>query len=30
VARALGYRLPPAVTTGLWQWTRRATETKPG
>jgi uncharacterized damage-inducible protein DinB len=30
VARALGYRLPPAVTAGLWQWTRRAGEAKPG
>jgi uncharacterized damage-inducible protein DinB len=25
-ARALGYRLPPAVTGGLWQWTKRAAE----
>jgi uncharacterized damage-inducible protein DinB len=29
VARAAGYRLPPAVTGGLWQWTRRAAEAKP-
>ncbi len=29
VARALGYRLPPAVTGGLWQWTKRAAEAKP-
>jgi uncharacterized damage-inducible protein DinB len=29
VARALGYRLPPEVTGGLWQWTRRAAEAKP-
>jgi uncharacterized damage-inducible protein DinB len=28
VARALGYRLPPAVTAGLWQWTTRAGEAK--
>ncbi|MFI5210673.1 MAG: DinB family protein [Gemmatimonadales bacterium] len=28
VARELGYRLPPAVTGGLWQWTRRAAEAK--
>jgi uncharacterized damage-inducible protein DinB len=28
VARALGYRLPPAVTGGLWQWTKRAAEAK--
>jgi uncharacterized damage-inducible protein DinB len=28
VARALGYRLPSAVTAGLWQWTKRAAETK--
>ncbi len=25
-ARALGHRLPPAVTAGLWQWSQRATE----
>jgi uncharacterized damage-inducible protein DinB len=29
VARELGYRLPPAVTAGLWQWTTRAAEAKP-
>ena len=29
VARALGHRLPPAVTSGLWQWTKRAAEAKP-
>jgi uncharacterized damage-inducible protein DinB len=28
VARALGYRLPPTVTAGLWQWTKRAAEAK--
>jgi uncharacterized damage-inducible protein DinB len=28
VARALGYRLPSAVTEGLWQWTKRAAEAK--
>lgn len=27
-ARALGMRLPPAVTSGLWQWTRRAAEAR--
>ena len=27
-ARALGYRLPSAVTGGLWQWTKRAAEAK--
>jgi uncharacterized damage-inducible protein DinB len=26
VARALGHRLPIAVTDGLWQWTKRAAE----
>jgi uncharacterized damage-inducible protein DinB len=26
VARAVGCRLPPAVTAGLWQWTKRAAE----
>ena len=26
VARTLGYRLPAAVTGGLWQWTKRAAE----
>jgi uncharacterized damage-inducible protein DinB len=25
-ARALGHRLPSAVTAGLWQWTKRAAE----
>jgi uncharacterized damage-inducible protein DinB len=29
VARALGHRLPAAVTDGLWQWTKRAAEAKP-
>jgi len=29
VARALGYRLPSAVTGGLWQWTKRAAEARP-
>jgi uncharacterized damage-inducible protein DinB len=28
VARALGHRLPPAVTGGLWQWTKRAAEAR--
>ncbi len=28
VARALGDRLPKAVTDGLWQWKRRAAEAK--
>jgi uncharacterized damage-inducible protein DinB len=28
-ARALGYRLPSAVTGGLWQWTKRAAEARP-
>ena len=28
-ARALGYRLPAAVTDGLWQWTSRAVEARP-
>jgi uncharacterized damage-inducible protein DinB len=26
LARQLGYRLPGAVTAGLWQWIRRARE----
>jgi uncharacterized damage-inducible protein DinB len=26
VARALGQRLPGAITTGLWQWSQRAAE----
>ena len=30
VARALGHRLPPAVTTGLWQWTKRSAEANSG
>lgn len=29
VARALGHRLPPVVTGGLWQWTKRTAEAKP-
>jgi uncharacterized damage-inducible protein DinB len=29
VARALGHRLPSAVTAGLWQWTKRSAEAKP-
>jgi uncharacterized damage-inducible protein DinB len=29
VARTLGCRLPSTVTSGLWQWTRRAAEAKP-
>ena len=28
VARAVGCRLPSAVTGGLWQWTKRAAEAK--
>jgi uncharacterized damage-inducible protein DinB len=28
VARALGYRLPMAITAGLWQWTKRAAEAR--
>ncbi|MFL5496804.1 MAG: DinB family protein [Gemmatimonadales bacterium] len=28
VARALGYRLPAAITGGLWQWTKRAAEAR--
>lgn len=27
VARQLGYRLPPEVSNGLWQWSKRARET---
>jgi hypothetical protein len=26
VARQLGQRLPPAVTNGLWQWSKRSAE----
>ena len=26
VARQIGFRLPAEVTTGLWQWTKRAVE----
>jgi uncharacterized damage-inducible protein DinB len=26
VARQLGHRLPPGVTAGIWQWTKRARE----
>jgi uncharacterized damage-inducible protein DinB len=26
LARQLGHRLPPGVTAGLWQWSRRSTE----
>jgi uncharacterized damage-inducible protein DinB len=26
LARQLGYRLPPEVTAGLWQWSKRARE----
>jgi uncharacterized damage-inducible protein DinB len=29
VARELGYRFPTAVSAGLWQWTKRASEAKP-
>lgn len=28
VARVVGERLPPSVTDGLWQWTKRAAEAK--
>lgn len=28
VARQLGYRLPPEVTDGLWQWSKRAREAR--
>lgn len=28
IARQLGYRLPAEVTAGLWQWSRRAIESK--
>ncbi|HSB52911.1 MAG TPA: DinB family protein [Gemmatimonadales bacterium] len=28
-ARLLGCRLPPEVTAGLWQWTKRSAEAKP-
>jgi uncharacterized damage-inducible protein DinB len=28
LARQLGHRLPPAVTNGLWQWTKRSAETR--
>lgn len=28
-ARALGQRLPAAVTDGLWQWTKRSKEARP-
>jgi uncharacterized damage-inducible protein DinB len=27
-ARQLGHRLPASVTAGLWQWTKRAAETR--
>jgi uncharacterized damage-inducible protein DinB len=27
LARQLGHRLPPEVTSGLWQWTKRSAET---
>ncbi len=27
-ARQLGHRLPPAVTNGLWQWTKRSAESR--
>ncbi len=30
VARALGDRLPAAVTDGLWQWAKRSMEAKAG
>lgn len=28
LARQLGHRLPPGVTAGLWQWTKRARESR--
>jgi uncharacterized damage-inducible protein DinB len=28
VARQLGYRLPPAVSTGVWQWNQRSRESR--
>jgi uncharacterized damage-inducible protein DinB len=28
LARQLGHRLPPEVTNGLWQWTKRSAETR--
>jgi uncharacterized damage-inducible protein DinB len=28
LARQLGHRLPPDVTAGLWQWTKRARESR--
>jgi uncharacterized damage-inducible protein DinB len=28
IARQLGYRLPAEITGGLWQWSKRAKETK--
>ena len=28
VARQLGHRLPPAVTNGLWRWTKQAAEAR--
>lgn len=30
LARQLGHRLPPSVTNGVWQWTRRARESSQG
>jgi uncharacterized damage-inducible protein DinB len=29
-ARQLGYRLPPEVTAGLWQWRTRQRDAKAG
>ena len=29
LARQLGHRLPPEVTGGLWQWSRRSAESRP-
>jgi uncharacterized damage-inducible protein DinB len=30
LARQAGHRLPPGITTGLWQWTKRAKEAQAG
>ena len=30
LARQMGHRLPPEITAGLWQWTKRARETRAG
>jgi uncharacterized damage-inducible protein DinB len=28
LARQMGYRLPPQVTSGLWLWTKRSAEAR--